>query len=226
MGTLGAAQTRQGTSGSLDSPFAAALFGAWRRGESQAQAATIAARSRRAEAMLVRERCAMGTLGAAQTRQGTSGSLDSPFAAALLERGAAENRRLKRRPSPRGAVRPKQCWFVSDAPWARWALPRPAKEPQVPWILHLLPRFWSVALRKIAGSSGDHRRAEPSVRTSLDQKRTAGAERPPRPRGLRRFCAVAVARRLSRPAWAPSMTARQRLLADAGRPTRRPLPMA
>ena len=47
---------------------------------------------------------AMGTLGAAQTRQGTSGSLDSPFAAALLERGAAENRRLKRRPSPRGAV--------------------------------------------------------------------------------------------------------------------------
>ena len=172
---------------------------------------------------------AMGTLGAAQTRQGTSGSLDSPFAAALLERGAAENRRLKRRPSPRRAVRPKQCWFVSDVPWARWALPRPAKEPEVPWILRLLPRFWSVALRKIAGSSGDHRRAEPSVRTSLDQKCTAGAERPPRPRGLRRFCAVAVARRLSRPAWAPSMIVRQRLpvgAADAGRPTRRPLPMA
>ena len=119
------------------------------------------------------------------------------------------------------------CAAVYAAPWARWALPRPAKEPQVPWILHLLPCFWSVATRKIAGSSGDHRRAEPSGRTSPDQKRTAGAERPPRPRGLRRFCAVAVARRLSRPAWAPSMTARQRLLAGAaGRPTRRPLPIA
>ncbi len=83
-------------------------FGAWRCGKSQAQAATIAARSRQAEAMLVRERCAMGTLGAAQTCQGTSGSLDSPFAAALLERGAAENRRLKRRPSPRRAVSSNQ----------------------------------------------------------------------------------------------------------------------
>ena len=59
------------------------------------------------------------------------------------------------------------CAAVYAAPWARWALPRPAKEPQVPWILHLLPRFWSVALRKIAGSSGDHRRAEPSGRSNV-----------------------------------------------------------
>ena len=58
------------------------------------------------------------------------------------------------------------CAAVYAAPWARWALPRPAKEPQVPWILRLLPRFWSVALRKIAGSSGDHRRAEPSGRSN------------------------------------------------------------
>ena len=54
------------------------------------------------------------------------------------------------------------CAAVYVAPWTRWALPRPAKEPQVPWILRLLPRFWRVATRKIAGSSGDHRRAEPS----------------------------------------------------------------
>ena len=58
------------------------------------------------------------------------------------------------------------CTAVYAALWARWALPRPAKEPQVPWILRLLPRFWRVAPRKIAGSSGDHRRAEPSGRSN------------------------------------------------------------
>ena len=31
--------------------------------------------------------------------------------------------------------------FGSGGLGLRWALPRPAKEPQVPWILHLLPRL-------------------------------------------------------------------------------------
>ena len=45
------------------------------------------------------------TLGSAQTRQGTLGSLDSPFAAASsTERRSALNRRRKPRPSRRSAV--------------------------------------------------------------------------------------------------------------------------
>ena len=133
------------------------------------------------------------TLGAAQTRQGTSGSLDSPFAAASSGETGCEpkNAGAAPRPSrdcavsaylpfPRNASqqssrdhRGEDCVNLErqqlGAGSACWALPRPAKEPQVPWILHLLPRLRAKrgANPKTQAQPRDHRGTAPSVRTYL-----------------------------------------------------------
>ena len=57
--------------------------------------------------------------------------------------------------------------FSSNGLGLRRALPAPAKEPKVPWILLLLPPLrTNAASSPDAGASRDHRGAAPSVRSS------------------------------------------------------------
>ena len=111
--TLGSAQTRQGTLGSLDSPSAAA--------SSTERRSALNRRRKPRPSRLPRlfrsgsldrhihtphhRPSSQVTLGSAQTRQGTVGSLDSPSAAASsTERRSALKHRRKPRPSRRSAV--------------------------------------------------------------------------------------------------------------------------
>ena len=107
--TLGSAQTRQGTLGSLDYPSAAASS-TERRSALNRRRKPRPSRLPRLFRSVSLDRyihtphhrpSSQVTLGSAHTRQGTLGSLDSPSAAASSdERRSALNRRSKPRPSP------------------------------------------------------------------------------------------------------------------------------
>ena len=125
---------------------------------------------------------------------GRGGALTACGAANFAAAPCEFARKLAARPhGSAGGGREKGRWFAfcfgSGGLGLRWALPRPAKEPKVPWILHLLPR-----LRAKQGANPKRRRSPATIAglrrqfvLTFSQKRTAAVEpRPPR-RRLRQF---------------------------------------
>ncbi len=90
--------------------------------------------------------------------------------ARLCPRDLAENRTLSSLlilGSGGRRFRTRACLSV-ERTGLRRALPAPAKEPQVPWNLHLLPPLRTTGTANpSAGASRDHRGAAPSPRTNL-----------------------------------------------------------
>ena len=89
--------------------------------------------------------------------------------ARLCPRDLAENRTLSSLlilGSGGRRLRTRACLSVERVRLRR-ALPAPAKEPQVPWNLHLLPPLRTTGTANpSAGASRDHRGAAPSSRTN------------------------------------------------------------
>ena len=135
--TLGSAQTRQGTLGFLDSPSAAASS-TERRSALNRRRKPRPSRLPRLFRSVSLDRhihtphhrpLSQVTLGSAQTRQGTLGSLDSPSAAASsTERRSALNRRRKPLPQRRSAVA-SHLVLTRNAP-QRSARRPPARRPR------------------------------------------------------------------------------------------------
>ena len=100
---------------------------------------------------------AMGTLGAAQTRQGTSGSLDSPFAAASSGETGCEPKNAGAAPRPS-----RGCAVSSYLPFPRNAPQQSSRDHRGEDCVNLERQQLGAGSACRSGARRDHRAAAPS----------------------------------------------------------------